>query len=287
MIKLVLILLFAGSFTLATVLDGPVRELRARSRGSISILATLLGDSRRMFANHFYAKADAYFHSGFYPGIFDAAQAEGKSHMEEEREASERQEADHDEEEAGFLGKPKDWIDRFGRHFYPTTHTHLENADQREILPWLRLAADLDPQLIQTYLNGSFYLRTGLNKPREAEEFLREGLRANPDSYELLLELGYVYDFNKNDPRAARRLWELALQKWKKQDAAGLNPPVKACVEILDGLVRTDRQQHDLKQLLSDLEALKLVSPNPESIEKALQETREQLGAAAGAPGKD
>ena len=279
MIKLVLTVLFAGCFTLATVMDGQVRELRARTQGSISILATLLGDSRRMFANHFYAKADAYFHSGFYPGIFDTALAEGKSHMEEEREASERHEADHDEEGEGFLGKPKDWIDRFGRHFYPTTHTHLENANQREILPWLRLSANLDPQLIQTYLNGSFYLRTGLNKPREAEEFLREGLRANPDSYELLLELGYVYDYNKNDPQAARRLWELALQKWKKQDAAGLNPPVKACVEILDGLVRADRQQNDLKQLLSDLEALKMVSPNPESIEKTIQEARDQLAA--------
>jgi len=87
-------------------------------------------------------------------------------------------------------------------------------------LPWLRLAAEMDPHQVQTYLTASFWLRSALNQPKEAEEFLREGLRANPDSFDILIELGYVYDFNKNDPRSARRLWELALQKWKRQEAA-------------------------------------------------------------------
>ena len=119
-----------------------------------------------------------------------------------------------------------------------------------------------------------------MNQPDEAEQFLREGLRANPDSYEILLELGYVYDHNKKNPRVARNLFELALQKWKEQDAAGLQPPAKARVEILDGLVRVDEDANDLKQLLVDLEALKAVSPNPATIEKTLQETRAKLAAA-------
>jgi hypothetical protein len=38
----------------------------------------------------------------------------------------------------GFLSKATDWIDAFGRNFFPTNHTHLQNAEQREILPWLR-----------------------------------------------------------------------------------------------------------------------------------------------------
>jgi hypothetical protein len=77
----------------------------------------------------------------------------------------------------------------------------------------------------------------------------------------------------------ARNLFEVALEKWKQQDGAGLNPSPKARVEILDGLVRADEEQNDLKQLLMDLEALKGVSPYPEAVEKNIQETRAKLAA--------
>ena len=44
----------------------------AGSRRHRTIFSTwLLGDSRRMFANSFYVKADEYYHSGYYPTIFD------------------------------------------------------------------------------------------------------------------------------------------------------------------------------------------------------------------------
>jgi len=58
----------------------------------------------------------------------------------------------------------------------------------------------------------------------------------------------------------------------------------KAKIEILDGLVATDAEQNDLKQLLADLEVLKPVSPNPDGIEKMIQETRARL--AASPPGR-
>ncbi len=133
------------------------------------------------------------------------------------------------------------------------------------------------PHRIQTYVTASFWLRTTLNQPDEAEQFLREGLRANPDSFEILIELGYILDGNRKNPRVARNVFDAALQKWKKQVAAGLDPTPKAQIEILDGLVRTDEELNDLKQLLTDLEALKLVSPNPAGIEKTIQETRAKL----------
>jgi tetratricopeptide (TPR) repeat protein len=142
----------------------------------------------------------------------------------------------------------------------------------------------MDPHRIQTYLTASYWLRGALGKPDEAAQFLHEGLRANPNSYEILLELGYVYDLNKKNPRLARNVLEEALKKWKEQDGAGLKPPPKACVEILDALVRVDEEQNDLKPLLLDLEALKAVSPNKEAIERRIQETRAKL--AASPPGR-
>jgi tetratricopeptide (TPR) repeat protein len=244
-----------------------------------------MGESRRLFATQSFIEADVYFHSGYYPTMFDTKESETNLDMNV-KEADTNHVAlvngrRHEEEEAGegFLGRPRDWVERFGRHFIPTEHTHLANAKVAEILPWLRLSADLDPHRIQTYVTASYWLRTTLGRPDQAEQFLREGLRANPDSFEILIELGYVFDLSEKNPRMARNLFEVALEKWKQQDGAGLNPSPKARVEILDGLVRADEEQDDLKQLLLDLEALKGVSPYPEAVEKNIQETRAKLAA--------
>ncbi|MGA2543994.1 MAG: hypothetical protein ABSG78_20790 [Verrucomicrobiota bacterium] len=290
MIRLVLTLLFAGCFTLATVLEPRMDRLRPQTDEDTGFMATLMGESRRLFANQFFVEADVYFHSGYYPTIFDKPEDEANLDVNSKEEAEthppapasgRRHEAD---EGGGFLGPPRDWIERFGRHFFPTEHTHLAGDKVREILPWLRLSADMDPHRIQTYLTASYWLRGTLGQPDEAEKFLREGLHANPDSFEIYLELGYVYLFNKKNPHLARSEFDLALQVWEKQDAAGLKPPPKARVEILDGMVRADEDQNDLKQLLVDLEALKAVSPNQEAIEKTILETRAKL--ATPAPGR-
>src|SRR5438034_2008038 len=83
---------------------------------SADLLTVALGDSRRLFAKHFYVKADAYFHSGYYPTIYDTGSASSQSHMAAASGAAE----DKDEEGSDFLGKPKDWIDAFSRHFFPS-----------------------------------------------------------------------------------------------------------------------------------------------------------------------
>src|SRR5436190_23398918 len=115
----ILPLLLAIAFSLSTWLE-PRFQVWAGSRTKSSdILSVALGDSRRLFAKHFYVKADAYFHSGYYPTIFDSHETSGKLHMAHEQ-------AGHEEHEAAqFLGPPLDWIDRFGRHFYPSKHHHL------------------------------------------------------------------------------------------------------------------------------------------------------------------
>ena len=78
---LVLLLLLAACFSLATVIQ-PRAQGWSKRAGSGSVLKVLLGDSRRLFANHFFVQADVSFHSGYYPSIFDQAQAPGNSrHM--------------------------------------------------------------------------------------------------------------------------------------------------------------------------------------------------------------
>jgi tetratricopeptide (TPR) repeat protein len=277
MIRYFAAFLLTACFTLATVLEPAFQRLRAKTDTSSTMLVALLGDSRQMFAAHFFAQADAYFHSGFYPTIFDNAKPEGPSHLKEE--AHEHEEPGHEDHDESFMGPPKDLFDRFGRNFYPTVHTHLSHGNEREILPWLKISAELDPKRIETYVTAAYWLRTSLNKPNEAEEFLREGLRANPNSYEILLELGRVYFYNKKDTRVARNIWELALGKWVAQDTTGDKPDPHDHEEIIGEILRADRTDNDLKAQLADLEELIKISPSKGTLEPQLEDVKAKLAA--------
>lgn len=200
------------------------------SRTGVNTLALLFGSSRRMFASQAFVKADAYFHSGYYPSMFDNQAAFATAHIAADSGAAEdRNKGD----EHVFLGAPSDWVDRFGRRFYPSEHTHLGEAagsdehsidEVREILPWLKLSVDLDPHFTDSYLVAAYWLRERLNRPAEAEQFLREGLRDNPDSYALFFELGRIQLEAHGDAERARTVWLAALKKWEKVEGGKPEP---------------------------------------------------------------
>src|SRR6266851_5137891 len=221
------------------------------------ILQFLLGDGRRIFANHFFVKADIYFHSGYYPSIFDRNQAPMDAHhMTGEETGHEDQEQEH-EKEMSFLGPPRDWFERFGRHFLVTEHTHLEGGNEREILPWLQLSAELDPQRVETYTVAAYWLRKRLGKVAEAEQFLREGLRANPNSPEILFELGRLYFESYHDTVRARNVWELALRKWTAQESGKKEPDLFLLEEIAVNLSALEEQAGNLPRAIDLLQLAK------------------------------
>jgi len=80
---LTLLLLAAACLSLSTILQ-PRAEAWSGRRDSGNVLKVLLGDGRRLFANHFFVKADAYFHSGFYPTVYDNREAFQTPHMAED-----------------------------------------------------------------------------------------------------------------------------------------------------------------------------------------------------------
>jgi len=270
---LVLILLGSSVFTLATILQP--RALRwSRQGNSDSALAIVFGEGRRLFANHFFVKADVYFHSGYYPSIFDQAQAPKDSHhLTQEDTGGPRGDAEEEHErKMSFLGPPRDWIERFGRHFMVTQHSHLSGGDQREILPWLRLSADLDPQRVETYTVAAFWLRRELGKVNEAEQFLREGLRANPNSYEILFELGRLYREDRHDNARARNVWQLALRRWQEREAHQKEPDLRARGDIAINLARLEEDEGNLAAAISYLELVKASSPWPQVIQQQIDE---------------
>jgi tetratricopeptide (TPR) repeat protein len=253
-------------FTLATGIEPRAATWSQHSK-SDNVFGMLFGDGRRLFANQFFTMADVYFHSGYYPSIFDLRE-EGPAEIVAESHG--HTDSPEDELKEDFLGKPKDWIDRFGRHFRITEHTHLERGNEREILPWLRLAADMDPQKIETYTVGAFFMRENLNESREAEAFLREGLRNNPNSYEILFELGRLYNENYHDSDRARNVWQLALRRWLQQDGALQKENKLGFEEITVHLARLEREAGNWQSAIDWFHAAQKVSPDPNALQEQI-----------------
>jgi tetratricopeptide (TPR) repeat protein len=291
-----LALLAAVAFSLSTCLEPWFQSWAGSRTKSDNVVQVALGDGRKLFARHVFLKADAYFHNGYYPTIYDNKEGYEKAHIAQDM----HKHGEDEEDGENFLGKPKDWIDQFSRHFYPARHTHLgdsgcghsccqrakkgeghdENCahkdhhdgdgggDEREILPWLRLSAELDPERVETYVVSAYWLRKALKKVDEAEQFLREGLQANPGDCEILFELGCIYDESRDDLARARNVWELALKNWRERESGKQEPNVFIYARILGHLATLEEKQKNYARAIEHLTALKTVSPNKEAIQK-------------------
>lgn len=267
-------LLLALAFAIALAAGGRVllwQQTRA-SDDTGSVLALLLGESRRAFADQVFLKADGYYHQGVYPSVFDLAQPDGKTHLAKQTEGHDH----HDHSQPPRVHR--DWIEAFGNHFQPTEHRHLDALrDAREILPWLRLSAELDPHRVDTYTVAAYWLRERMNKVNDAEAFLRDGLRANPGSHEILFELGRLYAENNRDVPRARAVLELALAKWIRQEADKPIPDVISYRRILGELALLEERTGNLPRALDHYSRLKLFSPQPEVVQKRIDELRAKL----------
>jgi len=292
-------LLASLAFSFAAWLE-PWHATWEGNRGkSANLLQTALGDGRKLFARHVYAKADAYFHNGYYPSLFDRTNDVKEGRLSQSAGLS-KDEHNCDE----HLGKPLDWIDAFSRHFYPSRHSHLgeslcghdadhgehegcehcahcaqcesdkKSGDEREILPWLRFSAELDPENVQTYVVCSFWLRGALGKAEEAEQFLRMGLRANPGDYELLFELGRIYNEDRKDPSRARNVWELGLKNWRQREPGKEQPNIFLGAQLLGQLAALEEKQEHYARTIEHLTELKRISPNKEYIQRWIDEIR-------------
>ena len=305
LLALLLVMAFSLSARLLTF------ELSAESGAAPrSLLVLLLGDSRRLFANHFFIKADEYFHAGYYPSIFDQAAVATKGAGSAVATGAVTGDAHAGEIE--WMNAPQDWIERFSRNFFPSEHVHLDAADHdhdhdgvqdhdaaghpehdhateaagdgsqmREILPWLRIAAELDPNREETYVTGAYWLRKRMDRVAEAEDFLRDGLRANPKSYALTYELARIYDEHHHDPARARNLYQLSLRYWDRSQRLAPEPDHFMFSQIVAQLAKLERREGQTQRAVFLLRELKKVSPNPAGVEKLIQETLAEAKAAA------
>ncbi len=298
-----LVALLVLAFTLAVGLAPEAAAWSQRDKAG-NVLGMMFGDGRKLLANQFFTMADVYFHSGYYPTIFDAktgkegepkaivAASRGHESHEGHHHEDGKEKCEECEQCESFLGAPLDWIDAFGRNFKITKHTHLEHGTEREILPWLRLAADLDPQKIETYTVGAFFLREQLHRPDQAEAFLREGLRNNPANYlgrcELSFELGRIYYEGLHDSARARNVWEAAVNMFilkLNNDEQKENKLVFE--ELVVNLATLEEAAGNYGQAITWFQAAQKVSPIPATLQERIDKLQKKLNALVPvAPGK-
>lgn len=285
------IALFVLAFGLACHLDAWRESSGYLSRRSQGILSAFLGESQGILSALLFIKADVYFHRGFYPSIFETSVGSGTSRMVSETHGSPEEHAhadahgehhDHEGEHQcpkDFKNKPLDWIDSLSRSFYPSVHVHANETPGgvKELLPWLKLSAAFDPHRVETYTIASFWLRSYLGKVDEAEEFLRDGLRANPGNPDILFELGKIYRENRKDNTRARNIWELALSQWRLRARNEKEPDTFLLQQILAHLAYLEREEKNYAKAIEYFTELKKYSPNPQAIEKQIEELRQEL----------
>jgi len=183
--------------------------------------------------------------------------------------------------DTSFMGKPRDWFEAMGRNFKVTQHAHLTAGKEREILPWLEMAADLDPQREETYTVTAYWLSKEMNKPKEAEAFLRRGLRANPKSYEILFELGQVYQHYLSDPIRARNVWHAALRRWDEAEQGKEDPDKVGRNKILGQLAQSYADDGHYHEAIRYFEEAKLYSPARDALELKIQGLRAKASGTA------
>lgn len=271
--------LVAAVFTLATLVVPHAANWNGQKPAG-NAFQLLLGEGRKLFANEFFVMGDVYFHSGFYPSMFD------QQEVDKDVAAPAHGLVEEDSTNEDFRGPSKDWLDSFERNFELNKHTHLDTggatgkqspSSVREILPWLKLAGDMNPQMIEPYTVAAYWLRRTLNKPQEAEAYLRLGLRNNPDSYELWFELGRLYNENYHDTTRARNVWEVAVRKWHQEEDSKKVPDYKFLHNIVTDLGHLEAKDGNYAKAIQWLEIAKTNAPEPEAVQQQIDELKQKM----------
>lgn len=281
---LAVVLLLTVAFCLATKIS-PQTEARLieNGAGDENPAARWLGNSSQLFANNFFVKADAYFHSGYYPTIYDNNAPFKTPHLGED---SGTMESKNSGDENAIFSAPHNWVERFELNFFPSHHTHLDEggvdgdgaSEVKEVMPWLKISEDLDAHRIETYLVTAYWLRNRMNKVPEAEQILRDGLRANPGNAALLYELGQLYNEGRKDYTRAGNLYLAALGSWRRENAGQSEPDDFLLSHILGSLAKLEEHEGNNPKAIEYLTLLKKVSPTPEAIQLKIDALKQQPG---------
>ena len=181
---------------------GRSRDPDARIRRNGSAVARLLGGFRTSASDLLFIKTELYHHGGvaYAPHSHD----DHHSHDSLDAEIDEHGHESHDCDELGHDHRAETLIpteDRDFRGFVGRLHRQVKPwrdpslphvlSNTREMLPLFRLMTKIDPSYVRGYAAGSFFLQ--LESLDSAFAFLDEGIRHNPDAFQLYSARGVLW----------------------------------------------------------------------------------------------
>jgi tetratricopeptide (TPR) repeat protein len=168
----------------------------------VPFFVRFLGESRAILSNLSILQADLYLHGGV--GHFTEEHKEGLAIGQREEGVHEEEDACEHKKSPGKVN-PFNILFRISEEKDITEHIHLHGDQTKELIPWFYFSAKIDPHNVLAYTLGSYWLAAKMNKVEEGFVFLKEGLRNNPDSWEINAELGRMYFTYTGDHEAALR----------------------------------------------------------------------------------
>jgi hypothetical protein len=184
-------------------------------------------EGRRLFAQLLWVKTHAVLHAGVEEREARSGEAKtragefhehgGGGEAKQEAEVTEPGHDEHGHEEHGEAGHV--FVIPPAREDFRGVLGDLERAvkpyagadgkmyskDASQTLPFYRLMTWADPHFIQGYTIGSTFINNAGKGTDGALQFLLEGERFNPNSFEIQTELGHLYLVYKHDYAAAER----------------------------------------------------------------------------------
>jgi hypothetical protein len=109
---------------------------------------------------------------------------------------------------------------------------------------------------------------------------LHEGLRDNPDSYDILYELGRLYYESYHDTTRARNVWEAGVQKWLAIGDPDVMKENKLIFEqTTTHLAKLEEDAGNLSRAIYWLQAAQKVSITPGDLQKHIDDLQAKISA--------
>lgn len=234
------------------------------------VLSRVFGELRTYLSSVSDINSDIYFHAGLYDFHGDCSlltPAHISSHPEKEGDNNDNHDpGDHPQKET------LNPLLKISEKIAIAQHRHLSGNEEKELLPWILYSVKLDPKNEKEYVIGGYWLGMRLNKIDEAIKFLHEGIKNNPESWDIYLMLGEIYLIALKDYQTARLYLEKAkdLAENKEIDKFEIRT-------IYTFLAEACNKTNSPETSISLYEKLMQMFPDDKAIEKRLLFFRQSL----------
>ena len=182
--------------------------IRSKGIAEKDIFFRTLGEAKALVSDLSYLKADEYYHGGvkhkdLEPHICPFRDKNARREEPEHKHACKKK---HGKEKfPGFNILP-----RIGGELSIHAVKHLHGEEEKEVMPWLYYSVKLNPHNVEAYVVGAYWVGCRLGKADEALKFLREGMKHNPDAWQIYSEAGGLYFHQKQNYIQAIKLYSKA-----------------------------------------------------------------------------